>query len=120
MDKFRQAEDNHELDDVGRLILELKDLAGDNQRFDCNGMDAQDEQDVLPVFEETVPVKKRRLMPIWLVALINILVGGAIIVTFALFHHVLPAMISAQQREEAKLHATEATIATQAPEAINP
>lgn len=119
MDKFRQTDDNYELD-VSRLILELKDLTNDNQEIDYNEMDAQDEQDVFPAFEEAVPVKKQRLMPIWLVALVNILVGGAIIVTFALFHHVLPAMISAQQREEAKLHATEATIATQAPEATNP
>jgi exopolysaccharide biosynthesis protein len=55
-------------------------------------------------------------MPIWLVALINILVGGAVILTYALFHHVLPAINSAREQEEAMLHATQPpVIATEAP-----
>lgn len=49
--------------------------------------------------------RKRGVMPAWLVAVINILMTGVILLTFAFFHHVLPAMISAREREEARLHA---------------
>lgn len=133
MDKFKNTEDNQELDDVSRLILELKGLTGDSQDNSDHPVSARKEQKKVPVMEEpdpeeafpapkAVPVKapkarkKRGLLPIWAVALINILVGGVVIVTFALFHHVIPAIISTRQWEESRLHATEApTVSVQTP-----
>lgn len=48
--------------------------------------------------------RKRGMLPVWLVALIDALLVGVFLLTFAFFHHVLPAMISAREREEAKNH----------------
>lgn len=135
MDKFNHTDENLELDDVSQLILELKDLSNDSQAVSDDqapmfrsensesvaeeNTDATEEQTDLPPETNAASVKKPKrhgLLPAWAVALINILVGGVIIVTFALFHHVLPAMISAREREEAKLRATEPpVIATEAP-----
>ena len=160
MDKYRHTDDNQELDDVSRLILELKGLSDDGQEpFDYKAPAQPEQESVLeietddeqvpvgedkaekrifvfpkkkaashqnstaeveaePVMESAVPVK-RGLLPIWLVALINILVGGAVILTFAFFHHVLPAINSAKSREEAALRATEpVVIATEAPSSV--
>ncbi len=159
MDNYRHTDDNQELDDVTRLILELKDLSDDGQKpFDYK-MPVRQEQGTAPVADEAAPVAekkfvtdatrpfvfprkktipefeqpvaesepeespkaqgKRGLLPIWLVALINILVGGAVILTFALFHHVLPAINSAKAREEAALRATEpVSIATEVPVSV--
>lgn len=47
-------------------------------------------------------------MPLAAVVLIDILLVGLILVTFAFFHHVLPAMISERERQEALLNATDA------------
>ena len=122
MDKNRHTGDNQELDDVSRLILELKDLSGEPQETRDDRMPHRQAQKAVPPAAKPVPRKKpnasrkHKLMPIWLVALINILVGGAVILTYALFHHVLPAINSAREQEEAMLHATQPpVIATEAP-----
>lgn len=39
-------------------------------------------------------------MPVWAVVLIDVLLTGAILLVFAFFHHVLPAMISEMERQE--------------------
>lgn len=135
MDKYRHTDDNQELDDVSRLIQELKDLSGDSQGSVDNQAPVPRRRNPGPV-AETKPaaavkrpaqkpgkkpasrkkVKNHGLLPAWQVALINILVGGVIILTFAFFHHVLPAITSARAREEALLRATEPpVIATEAP-----
>lgn len=156
MDKYRYTDDNHELDDVSRLILELKDLSGDVQEsFDYRTIVPQEQEEPpveadgapsteeepaaplkrsfpfpkkrrapepeQPVEEPSLPEKikapkKHGIRPLWMVAIADILVGGVVIVTFALFHHVLPSMISARQLEEARLKATEPpVIVTEAP-----
>ena len=46
-------------------------------------------------------------MPIALVVLLDILVGGLILLTFAFFHHVLPAMLAHQERQEQLRNPTE-------------
>ena len=51
--------------------------------------------------------KKRRRMPVALVVLGDLLMVGLILVTFAFFHHVMPAMVSEYERQQAMLHATE-------------
>ena len=128
MDKYRHTDDNHEFDDVSQLILELKDLTAEQYRNDDNrparknqediSLDYEDmaeEDDAVSAEELALPAmpkvrKKSGVLPIWMVALINILVGGVVILTFALFHHVLPAVMSEQARKDAMLHATEAPI----------
>lgn len=47
--------------------------------------------------------KKCGGMPIWVVAVIDVLMVGVILLTFAFFHHVLPAMISEMERRQALL-----------------
>jgi len=59
---------------------------------------------------------KRSLRPLWQVALVDLLVGGAVILTFAFFHHVLPAINSARAREEAMLRATEPPVIVTEPQ----
>ena len=60
-------------------------------------------------------------MPLALVILLDILVGGLIILTFAFFHHVLPAMITERSRQEQLLQPTEpVVIATEAPVVTEP
>ena len=49
-------------------------------------------------------------MPLWATLLINALVTGVILLAFAFFHHVLPAMVSEMERQEA-LTQTEAPAA---------
>ena len=44
---------------------------------------------------------KRRGMPVWAVMLIDALMVGVILLIFATFHHVLPAIISEMERREA-------------------
>jgi len=62
-------------------------------------------------------VTRRKHMPIALVALLDILVGGLIILTFAFFHHVLPAIITERTRQEQLLQPTEpVVIATETPQ----
>ena len=66
-------------------------------------------------------VSRRRHMPLVLVILLDILVGGLIILTFAFFHHVLPAMITERSRQEQLLQPTEpVVIATEAPVVTEP
>lgn len=48
-------------------------------------------------------------MPVWLVMFIDALMVGIILLTFAFFHHVLPAIISERERQEALLN-TEPTV----------
>ena len=52
-------------------------------------------------------VSRRRHTPIWLVALFDVLLGGVVILTFAFFHHVLPAMNAERAAQEQLLRATE-------------
>ncbi len=60
-------------------------------------------------------------MPIALVILLDILVGGLIILTFAFFHHVLPAIITERSRQEQLLQPTEPVVmVTEAPVMTEP
>ena len=53
---------------------------------------------------------RRRHTPLVLVILLDILVGGLIILTFAFFHHVLPAIMTERARQEQLLQPTEPTV----------
>ena len=53
---------------------------------------------------------RRRHMPIALVILLDILVGGLVILTFAFFHHVLPAILTERTRQEQLLQPTEPVV----------
>ena len=53
---------------------------------------------------------RRRHMPIALVILLDILVGGLVILTFAFFHHVLPAILTERTRQEQLLQSTEPVV----------
>lgn len=71
--------------------------------------------------------KKRSGLSLPAVIAVDILMVGVILVVFAFFHHVLPAMISEHERQQALLNATEPpvteapTIAvTEAPETLPP
>lgn len=56
----------------------------------------------------SVPVpKKRRGMPVWAVALIDAVMVGLILLTFATFHHVLPKYIAQWELEQMLQNATE-------------
>ena len=55
----------------------------------------------------------------FVVFLLDALLAGLILVTFAFFHHVLPAMISEFERQQAQLNAT-VPVQTEAPELIVP
>lgn len=46
--------------------------------------------------------KRKKHTSLWAVCLLDLLLVGLILVTFAFFHHVLPAMIAEQQRQEAQ------------------
>ena len=120
MDKYRHTDDSHDLDDVSRLILELRDLSNDSQENGPAQIPETQDHGASPVTENAVkkPVKQQKgnLLPLWLVGLINILVGVAVILTFAFFHHVLPAINSAKAREEALLRATEPQITVTEPQ----
>ena len=60
-------------------------------------------------------------MNIALVILLDILVGGLILLTFAFFHHVLPAIITEYSRQEQLMQPTEPmVIATEAPVVTEP
>ena len=107
MDNYRHTDENQEFDDISQLILELKDLSDDDQNTDRNQTSPDP---VEPDAPKKKVSKKSGLLPLWKVALIDILVGGVAILTFALCHHVIPAMLSAKAREEAMLQATEAPI----------
>lgn len=63
--------------------------------------------------------KRKRHTPVWLVLVLDILLIGTVLLMFAFFHHVLPAMISQQHRQEAMMNAqqTEPDVTeTEAPE----
>lgn len=45
-------------------------------------------------------LKKPKNKPLWLVILLDILVAGMAVLTFAFFHHVLPAMLTQQQMQQ--------------------
>lgn len=59
--------------------------------------------------------KTKKCMALWKVIVIDLLVLGVILLTFALFHHVLPKVISEYRWKQAQLNATE-PVQTQAPE----
>ena len=64
---------------------------------------------------------RRRHMSLPLVVLLDILVGGLIILTFAFFHHVLPAIATEQSRQEQLQQPTQPpVIATEVPVATQP
>ena len=46
--------------------------------------------------------KRKKHTPLWAVVLLDLLLVGAVLLTFAFFHHVRPAMIAEQQRQEAQ------------------
>ena len=54
-------------------------------------------------------------MPIWLVILVDALVTGVILLTFAFFHHVLPAIVSEQQRENVTVQTPTQSVETAPP-----
>ena len=61
-------------------------------------------------------VKRRAGMPIVLVLLLDALMAGVILLTFAFFHHVLPAIVSEYERQQALLQETNPpVISTEAP-----
>lgn len=64
-------------------------------------------------------LRKKKTMALWKVILIDLLLLGVILVIFALFHHVLPKMISEYQWQQAMLNATE-PIQTDPPETAAP
>ena len=64
--------------------------------------------------------KHRKHMPVALVALLDALAVGLVLVTFAFFHHVLPAMISEYERQQALLNATEPPATVMQTEAPQP
>lgn len=53
--------------------------------------------------------RKRKHLPIWAVVLLDLLLVGAILLTFAFFHHVLPAIQSERARQEALANQPEKT-----------
>ena len=114
MDNYRHTDENQEFDDISQLILELKGLSDDDQNTDRNQTSPDP---VEPDAPKKKVSKKSGLLPLWKVALIDILVGGVVILAFALGHHVIPAMLSAKTREEAMLQATEAPIVATQPAA---
>lgn len=63
-------------------------------------------------------LKKKKLKPLWLVLLADVLLVGVILVIFAFFHHVLPQMVANYEWQQAQLNATEPaeTLATEATE----
>ena len=115
MDKYRHTDDNQELDDVSQLILELKDLSEEPAAKPR----PERHSDYRPAPEPKQPVRKLKprkkggLLPLWQVVMIDLLVGGAIILTFAFFHHVLPAMNTAMARQDDILLATEPAVVTE-------
>ena len=115
MDKYRHTDDNQELDDVSRLILELKDLSEEpaaQTRTECLTNHRNAPEPKQPV-RKVKSRKKGGLLPLWQVALIDLLVGGAIILTFAFFHHVLPAMNTAKSKQDDILLSTEPAVVTE-------
>lgn len=56
-----------------------------------------------------------KVWPIWATVLADVLMVGVILVTFAFFHHVLPAIQSGQNRQEQPPVVTEAPSVTEAP-----
>ncbi len=61
--------------------------------------------------------KRKKHTPVWAVVLLDLLLVGAILLVFAFFHHVLPAIQVQKQREEAALRQP---VVTQAPETTEP
>lgn len=60
----------------------------------------------------------RRHMPLVLVAVLDVLVGGMVILTFAFFHHVLPAINTERTRQEQLLLATEPAVVQTMPQIV--
>jgi len=54
--------------------------------------------------------KKKKHLPIWAVAVLDVLLVGTILLTFAFFHHVLPAIQSEMRRQEALANQPETTV----------
>ena len=57
--------------------------------------------------------KKKKHLPVWLVVFLDALMVGVILLTFAFFHHVLPAIISEQDRLNAQATASTQTSAVE-------
>lgn len=57
--------------------------------------------------------ERKKHIPIWTVILLDALLVGCILLTFAFFHHVLPAIISEHQRQEALANKPEQTTPVQ-------
>ena len=53
--------------------------------------------------------KRKKHMPLWVVVLLDLLLVGAILLTFAFFHHVLPAMRTRIQQNQAAAAAPKET-----------
>ena len=67
--------------------------------------------------------RKKKHLPVWAVVLLDLLLIGAILLTFAFFHHVLPAIQSEIRRQEAlanKPQVTEPVETTHIPETTQP
>ena len=46
--------------------------------------------------------KRKKHTPLWAVCVLDLLLVGIVLLSFAFFHHVRPAMIAEQQRAEAQ------------------
>ena len=57
-------------------------------------------------------------MPLALVVVLDILVGGLVILTFAFFHHVLPAINTERTRQEQLLLETEPVVIQTMPQIV--
>lgn len=53
--------------------------------------------------------KRKKHTPVWAVVLLDLMLVGAILLTFAFFHHVLPAIQAEQARQEALANKPETT-----------
>lgn len=54
--------------------------------------------------------KRKKHIPLWTLAILDLLLVGLILLTFAFFHHVLPAMQSEWARQEAQENQTQPTL----------
>lgn len=64
--------------------------------------------------------RREKHTALWLVALLDVLLAGAILVTFAFFHHVLPTIITRQQMQQKPPVVTQPTETTPPPDTTAP
>ena len=57
--------------------------------------------------------RKKKHLPVWIVVLLDLLLAGAVLLTFAFFHHVLPAMENRMVQQETVVKQTENTDPTE-------